>query len=219
LSSATTQSAASDLLKTMFSRLILLGPAFIVFVITLIFGLIIGLAAARNPTILWGLSIGSVFLVGFLTSILGLGITSFLVADLYENKPLSIVEGWNRAKPLLGPLALIGIILFVTGLTALIPVPVVGSIIQGIIWTFITPSAVLICLRGDTPVQALINGFNMMVNLVNRDALTFVLILVFYMFSWVTFGVLYILAIPLTVLAIAYMLGATAEVQAETQQA
>ncbi len=216
-STTTTQSAAPDLLKTMFGRLILLGPAFIVFVTTLIFGLIVGLAAARNPATLWGLSIGSVFLVSLLTSILGLGITSFLVADLYENKPLSIVECWNKTKPLLGPLALIGIILFVTGLTALIPIPIVGSIIQGIIWTFITPSAVLICLKGDLPVQALMNGFNMMVNLINKDALTFVLILVFYMFSWVTFGALYILAIPLTVLTIAYMLGATAEVQAETQ--
>jgi len=214
--SSTTQSAAPNLLKTMFSRLMLLGPAFIVFVITLIFGLIS--LVARSPAIIWGISIGSVLLAGFLTSILGLGITSFLVAALYENKPLSIAEGWNRAKPLLGPLALIGIILFITGLTTLIPVPIVGSIIQGIIWTFITPSAVLICLKGNTPVQALTSGFNVMVNLINKDSLTFVLILIFYMFASVTFGALYILAIPLTVLAIAYTLGAMAEARAEAQE-
>ena len=55
------------------------------------------------------------------------------------------------------------------------------------------------------------NGFSRIIELADRDSLTFVLILVFYMFSWVTFGVLYVLAIPLTVLAIESLLRAKAQ--------
>ena len=211
--SSATKSMAPEHFKAMFSRLIILAPAFIVFVITLVFSIGIGLAAQRNPSMLWGLSIASIAVVGVLTSVLGLGLTSFLVADMREGKALSLSSSWGKVKPLFGPLLLIGIVLFITALTLLIPVSIVNSIIQGILWTFITPSAVLICLKGETPVQALSNGFSRIIELADRDSLTFVLILVFYMFSWVTFGVLYVLVIPLTVLAIESLLRAEAEAQ------
>ena len=204
-SSGGTQSMAGPIFQTMFSRLVLLAPAFIVFIVVLVFGLA-AWAVARNPTAVWGISIGSTLLAGILTSILAIGITCFMVVDLFDNKPLSMGSSWGRVRPLLGPLLFVGIILFVTGLTVLIPVPVVGSIIQGVLWTFITPAAVLICLRGEPPAQALVNGFNLMISMLNKDALTFVLILVFFMFAWISFGALYILAIPLVTLAIAYML-------------